>query len=51
MTINYNHVTRKCCDRIAQSAGLTPPQASVLLQVVQLHTLELHTGVGGWMVV
>jgi hypothetical protein len=29
MTINYNPVTRKCCDHIAQSAGLTPPQASV----------------------
>ena len=23
MTINYNHVTRKCCDHSGQSAGLT----------------------------
>jgi len=29
--------------------GLTLPRASVWLQIVELHTWELHTGVGGWM--
>ena len=31
--------------------GLIPPQASVWLQIDELQTGELHTGVGGWMMV
>jgi hypothetical protein len=49
MTINCNHVIRKCCDHIAQTVDLTAPQASVWLQIVELQPWELHTRVGGWM--
>jgi hypothetical protein len=45
MTINCNHVPPKCSDHIVQSAGLTPPQASVWLQIVWLLNWELHTWV------
>ena len=36
ITINCDYVTWKNCEPIAHSAGLTPTQASVCLQSVQL---------------
>jgi hypothetical protein len=51
MTINFRHVIRKFCDHIAQTVDLTSPQICGCLQIVQLQTYELHTRVGGWMLV